>query len=120
MQNKWGVNRNFRNVNKLCCRVVSIEKRKEGCVITESIFFTLFRPYSPFACVTLNDYKQTHCTTDSLLIVHPPVKCGAIWQMDKWGRLMVNKEHHSFSPTRSGQKANIFNQIYMFLRNIGC
>lgn len=83
-------------------------------------FFTSFHPYSPFAYLRWNDYKQTYCTTDSLLIVPPPMKCGAIWHMDKWGRLMANKEQHSFSPTRFGQKTNVFNQIYMFLRNIGC
>lgn len=84
------------------------------------LFFTSFHPYSPFACLRWNDYKQTYCTTDSLLIVPPPMKCCAIWHMDKWGRLMANKEHHSFSPTRFGQKTNVFNQIYMFWRNIGC
>lgn len=84
------------------------------------LFFTSFHPYSPFACLRWNDYKQTYCTTDSLLIVPPPMKCSAIWHMDKWGRLMANKEHHSFSPTRFGQKTNVFNQIYMFRRNIGC
>lgn len=88
---------------------------------TELIFFfTSFHPYSPFACLRWNYYKQTYCTTDSLLIVPPPMKCSAIWHVDKWRRLMANKERHSFSPTRFGQKTNVFNQIYMFLRNIGC
>lgn len=113
-------NRSFRDVNKALSRT-RVNLKNINPTNTELIFFfPSFHSYSPFVCLRLNDYKQTFCTTDSLLIVPPPMKCGAIWHRDKWGRLMANKERHSFSSTRFGQKANVFNQIYMFLRKIGC
>jgi len=122
MQKPFGGNRNFRNVSKQLAlpRVGFYLKKKKWMKAELIFFFPSSYPYSPFVCLSLNDYKQTYCTTDSLLIVPSPMKCGAIWHMDKGGRLMANKEHHSFSPSRFGQKANVFNQIYMFLRNIGC